>query len=204
MDKRITDTTQHGEYIVYLFSEDMESVYLTLNQGVTVPKDDLGKKEGYHYLEQKAIELRGLLPLEGMKKDDGINLTSRSGLGRDYQVSTVAYIRYDRNAIPDEDQLLADLENVVSNYKMYVDHVIKNKGVDEEVPSKEEKESPSLSSLTVPEQIEQIQSYISHRGFHYPHGLIKNLYLSKTKPFVILAGVSGTGKTKLVKLLLKH
>lgn len=201
MDKRITETTQYGEYIVYLFSEDMESVYLTLAQGVTVPKDELGKKEGYHYLEQKANELRELLPLEDMQKDDGINLTSRSGLGRDYQVSTVAYIRYDRNAIPDDDQLLADLENVVSNYKMYVDHVIKNKGVDEEVPSKEEKESPSLSSLTVPEQIEQIQSYISHRGFHYPHGLIENLYLSlKTKPFVILAGVSGTGKTKLVKL----
>lgn len=201
VDKRITDTTQHGEYIVYLFSEDMESVYLTLAQGVTVPKDELGKKEGYHYLEQKANELRKLLPLEGMQKDDDINLTSRSGLGRDYQVSTVAYIRYDRNAIPDDDQLLADLENVVSNYKMYVDHVINNKGVDEETPSKEEKESPSLSSLTVPEQIEQIQSYISHRGFHYPQGLIENLYLSlKTKPFVILAGVSGTGKTKLVKL----
>ncbi|AWP29481.1 DUF3578 domain-containing protein [Paenibacillus sp. Cedars] len=201
MDKRLTDTTQHGEYIVYLFSEDMKSVYLTLNQGVTVPKDELGKKEGYHYLEQKANELRELLPLEGMQKDDGINLTSKSGLGRDYQVSTVAYIRYDRNAIPDDDQLLADLENVVFNYKMYVDHVIKNKGVDEEVPSKEEKESPSLSSLTVPKQIEQIQSYISHRGFHYPQGLIENLYLSlKTKPFVILAGVSGTGKTKLIKL----
>ncbi|WP_152399114.1 MrcB family domain-containing protein [Paenibacillus cellulositrophicus] len=201
MDKRITDTTQHGEYIVYLFSEDMESVYLTLAQGVTVPKDELGKKEGYHYLEQKANELRELLPLEGMQKDDGINLTSRSGLGRDYQVSTVAYIRYDRDALPDDDQLLADLENVVTNYKMYVDHVLKNKGEEEEMPPKEEKESPSLSSLNVPEQIEQIQSYISNQGFHYPHGLIENLYLSlKTKPFVILAGVSGTGKTKLVKL----
>ncbi|GIO56908.1 MrcB family domain-containing protein [Paenibacillus cineris] len=201
MDKRITDTTQHGEYIVYLFSEDMESVYLTLAQGVTVPKDELGKKEGYQYLEQKANELRKLLPLEGMQKDDGINLTSRSGLGRDYQVSTVAYIRYDRDALPDDDQLLADLENVVTNYKMYVDHVLKNKGNDEEMPPKEEKGSTSLSSLNVPEQIEQIQSYISRRGFHYPNGLIENLYLSlKSKPFVILAGVSGTGKTKLVKL----
>lgn len=201
MDKRITDTTQHGEYIVYLFSEDMESVYLTLAQGVTVPKDELGKKEGHQYLEQKANELRRLLPLEGMQKDDGINLTSRSGLGRDYQVSTVAYIRYDRDALPDDDQLLADLENVVTNYKMYVDNVLKNNGNDEEVPPKEEEGSTSLSSLNVPEQIEQIQSYISRRGFHYPHGLIENLYLSlKTKPFVILAGVSGTGKTKLVKL----
>ncbi len=201
MDKRITDTTQHGEYIVYLFSEDMESVYLTLAQGVTVPKDELGKKEGYQYLENKAIEIRELIPLEGMQKDDGINLTSKSGLGRDYQVSTVAYIRYDREAIPDDDQLQSDLENVVSNYKMYVEHVLQNKKADEKLPALEEKEGPSLSSLTVSEQLEQVKSYISHRGFHYPPGLIENLFLSlKTKPFVILAGVSGTGKTKLVKL----
>ncbi|EHB62688.1 MrcB family domain-containing protein [Paenibacillus lactis] len=201
MDKRITDTTQHGEYIVYLFSEDMESVYLTLAQGVTVPKDELGKKEGYQYLENKATEIRELIPLEGMHKDDGINLTSKSGLGRDYQVSTIAYIRYDREAIPDDDQLQSDLENVVSNYKMYVEHVLQNKKADEEMPPPEEKESPSLNSLTVSEQLEKVKSFISHRGFHYPPGLIENLYLSlKTKPFVILAGVSGTGKTKLVKL----
>ncbi|MEK3731602.1 DUF3578 domain-containing protein [Paenibacillus sp. FSL M8-0334] len=201
MDKRITDTTQHGEYIVYLFSEDMESVYLTLAQGVTVPKDELGKKEGYQYLENKAAEIRELIPLEGMQKDDGINLTSKTGLGRDYQVSTIAYIRYDREDIPDDDQLQSDLENVVSNYKMYVEHVLQNKNADEEVPAPEVKESPILISLTVSEQLEQVKSFISHRGFHYPPGLIENLYLSlKTKPFVILAGVSGTGKTKLVKL----
>ncbi|WP_253300662.1 McrB family protein [Paenibacillus lautus] len=70
------------------------------------------------------------------------------------------------------------------------------------------KEKAVVKSLTkvieddeVASTLKEIQSYISHRGFHYPHGLIENLYLSlKTKPFVILAGVSGTGKTKLVKL----
>ncbi|MFC7677595.1 MrcB family domain-containing protein [Paenibacillus sp. GCM10028914] len=201
MDKRITDTTQHGEYIVYLFSEDMESVYLTLAQGVTAPKDELGKKEGYQYLEDKANEMRKLLPLEGMQKDDGIHLTSKNGLGRDYQVSTVAYIRYDRGAIPDDAQLQADLENVVTNYKMYVEHVLQNKKADNKSSSVDGKESPSLSTLTVSEQVKQIKTHITHQGFHYPGGLIENLYLSlKTKPFVILAGVSGTGKTKLVKL----
>ncbi|KOP64868.1 ATPase [Bacillus sp. FJAT-18019] len=201
MDKRITDTTQHGEYIVYLFSEDMDSVYLTLNQGVTVPKKELGKKEGYQYLENKVNEMRELLPLEGLQKDDGIHLTSKSGLGRDYQVSTVAYVRYDRGAIPDNAQLQTDLENVVANYKMYVEHVLQNKKIDEESSTSNGEGSTSLSTLTVSEQIKQIKSHITHQGFHYPDGLIENLYLSlKTKPFVILAGVSGTGKTKLVKL----
>src|SRR5690606_12903554 len=126
MDKRITDTTQRGEYIVYLFSEDMESAYLTLNQGVTVPKKDYGKKEGHQFLENKAREIRKLLSLEGMQTDKGINLNSDSDLANDYQVSTIAYVRYDRNAIPDDETLLLDLENVVSDYKLYVEHILNN------------------------------------------------------------------------------
>ncbi len=46
-----------------------------------------------------------------------------------------------------------------------------------------------------------INQYIENKGFSYPLGRIENFYLSlKTKPFVLLAGISGTGKTKLVKL----
>lgn len=53
----------------------------------------------------------------------------------------------------------------------------------------------------IAKELKIINLFISQHGFHYPQGLIENLYLSlKTKPFVILAGVSGTGKTKLIKL----
>ncbi len=121
MDKRITETTQQGEYIVYLFSENMESVYLTLAQGVTVPLRDKGKSDGYAYLQQKVDELRDKLPLEGMLKDQNINLTN-GGLGKDYQVSTVAYYRYDREQLPSSEQLIADLRNVVENYRLYVEN----------------------------------------------------------------------------------
>ncbi|RJX40446.1 hypothetical protein D3P09_13040 [Paenibacillus pinisoli] len=63
------------------------------------------------------------------------------------------------------------------------------------------RESEPLDASIVPERIENIKDYIKQKGFHFPDLLIENLYLSlKTKPFVILAGVSGTGKTKLVKL----
>jgi energy-coupling factor transporter ATP-binding protein EcfA2 len=55
--------------------------------------------------------------------------------------------------------------------------------------------------LSVKEQLDAINSYIKQRGFTFPSNLIENLFLSlRSKPFVILAGVSGTGKTKLVKL----
>lgn len=60
---------------------------------------------------------------------------------------------------------------------------------------------PEIKDEEVRETVNQIKAFIKQNGFHYPDPLIENFYLSlKTKPFVILAGISGTGKTKLVKL----
>ena len=55
--------------------------------------------------------------------------------------------------------------------------------------------------MTIKEKVEAIKAYIATSGFNYEGDLIENFYLSlKSKPFVILAGTSGTGKTRLVKL----
>ena len=57
------------------------------------------------------------------------------------------------------------------------------------------------AEVKVSEKVNQIKNYIGGKGFTYPDGLIENFYLSlKSKPFVILAGTSGTGKTRLVRL----
>lgn len=56
-------------------------------------------------------------------------------------------------------------------------------------------------AMSVADTIANIKAYIAAAGFTYENGLIENFYLSlKSKPFVILAGTSGTGKTRLVKL----
>jgi len=45
-----------------------------------------------------------------------------------------------------------------------------------------------------------IHAYIQSKGFLYSEEEVSNLFLSiKTKPFVILSGISGTGKTKMVQ-----
>lgn len=55
--------------------------------------------------------------------------------------------------------------------------------------------------LSTKEILQHISTYIAAKGFEFDEGLVKNYYLSlKTKPFVILAGTSGTGKTRLVRL----
>ena len=55
--------------------------------------------------------------------------------------------------------------------------------------------------LSTKEIVRHINTYITAKGFSFDDCLVENYYLSlKSKPFVILAGTSGTGKTKLVKL----
>ena len=50
------------------------------------------------------------------------------------------------------------------------------------------------TEMTNKEKVDAIKAYIAARGFNYEGDLIEKFYLSlKSKPFVILAGTSGTG-----------
>lgn len=54
--------------------------------------------------------------------------------------------------------------------------------------------------ITLKKLISHIDSYIKSKGFYYRLEEVTNLILSlKTKPFVILFGISGTGKTMIVR-----
>lgn len=58
-----------------------------------------------------------------------------------------------------------------------------------------------VQELSIKDSMKLIKEYIASKGFSYDDELIENFYLSlKSKPFVILAGTSGTGKTRLVRL----
>ena len=50
----------------------------------------------------------------------------------------------------------------------------------------------------------RVQQWMAANGFHYSIADVSNFYLSlRTKPFVILAGISGTGKTQIVRQFAK-
>ncbi|MGB6970291.1 MAG: DUF3578 domain-containing protein, partial [Methyloceanibacter sp.] len=62
-DPAITDGAQHGFYIVYLFSADMKRVYLSMNQGTTEVKDELGAgEETFNELRSRAAIMRERAP----------------------------------------------------------------------------------------------------------------------------------------------
>jgi DNA polymerase III delta prime subunit len=179
MDRDITTTTREGVYVVYSFAEDMSRVYLTLNQGVT----NTSTEEQL----QARTKLREELDLKELTVDNELELTD-SGIGSDYETSTIAYLEYQADDLPSEEVLEEDLIELVDIYQQYKQQL-------------EETVTVSVPELSTGEIIEQVKDYIAARGFNYPQGLIENFYLSlKTKPFVLLAGISGTGKTKLAQL----
>nr|WP_258178121.1 DUF3578 domain-containing protein [Bacillus paranthracis] len=185
MNQKITKSTQRGYYIVYLFSEDMQRLYLTIAQGVTdTPKEEI------EIIKQ---EIRQHINMSSkVKRDDNIFLGTSSS-AKDYANSTVAYIEYDANKIPSEKELVEDLEEMLRYYEGFIAY--KEEGTKYEMIY--ERKEVYLDQQSI---INHVSSYIQSKGFFYEKKDLINFFLSlKTKPFVILSGISGTGKTKIVQ-----
>ncbi|AXY08007.1 DUF3578 domain-containing protein [Bacillus thuringiensis LM1212] len=185
MNKDITTSTQRGYYIVYLFSEDMERLYLTLAQGVT----ETTKEE----MQKIKEEIREQIHMsQKVKKDDDIFLGT-SPKAKGYSNSTAAYIAYDVNEMPSETELVEDLEEMLRYYEGFIAY--KEEGTKYEMIY--ERKEVYLDQQSI---IDHVSSYIQSKGFYYEKKDLVNFFLSlKTKPFVILSGISGTGKTKIVQ-----
>lgn len=185
MNKEITTSTQRGYYIVYLFSEDMERLYLTLAQGVT----ETTKEE----MQKIKEEIREQIHMsQKVKKDDEIFLGT-SPKAKGYSNSTAAYIAYDVNEMPSETELVEDLEEMLRYYEGFIAY--KEEGTKYEMIY--ERKEVYLDQQLI---IDHVSSYIQSKGFYYEKKDLINFFLSlKTKPFVILSGISGTGKTKIVQ-----
>ncbi|PEU25008.1 MrcB family domain-containing protein [Bacillus wiedmannii] len=185
MNKDITTSTQRGYYIVYLFSEDMERLYLTLAQGVT----ETSKEE----MQKIKEEIREQIHMsQKVKKDDEIFLGT-SPKAKGYANSTAAYIAYDVNKMPSEKELVEDLEEMLRYYEGFIAY--KEEGTKYEMIY--ERKEVYLDQQSI---IDHVSSYIQSKGFFYEKKDLINFFLSlKTKPFVILSGISGTGKTKIVQ-----
>lgn len=186
---QITDTIQEGVYIVYLFSEDMQRVYLTLNQGCTNLKKKLGTKLAREEMRKVRNELREKYNIGGFAIDNELIVGNM-----DYEEGCIFYKEYNIDNLPVDLYMEKDLESLIKVYNSYyASNLHENGEWQENISSRNDK--------GVNYMLADISSYIHSKGFIYSYEELSNFYLSlKTKPFVILAGISGTGKSKLVKL----
>ncbi|MHB8766355.1 MAG: MrcB family domain-containing protein [Deferrisomatales bacterium] len=98
-------------------------VYATSNQGVTVPSRGRGRKAARQALRERARELRAWCAeagSRGFSLENDTALRADAGLGSDYESSTIAHRLYPAGQVPDDSELLADLEAVLTAYDRYL------------------------------------------------------------------------------------
>ena len=103
LDHSLTDSTQHGIYVVIAFAEDGSRVALAIGQGVTnATRNELAKN--------RSAILKGIDLPEGF--DPGPlpeGSLGTSSPARDYELAMVAYRLYERDALPDSLMIEEDL-----------------------------------------------------------------------------------------------
>ena len=198
MDPRVTKKASQGTYVVYLFNKDKKVLYLTLEGSITEANKKAEEKgfsgrektnEVNKYLQANKAKVLASIDTKDFNSDTDID----SGK-KDFDIPVIIYKKYELSDFPSEQDLILDLENILAIYNDYVKCF-----VTESKDNVEQKEGEEF--MTDKKKLEIIKNYISSQGFTFDDGLIENYYLSlKSKPFVILAGTSGTGKTRLVRL----
>jgi hypothetical protein len=130
LDRRETASTQNGTYVVYLFHEAGNGVYLKLAQGVTFVEREHGS-EAFGILKNAATQIaeqcRPLLS-DGWDFSGDTDLGSSGRLARLYEASTAASKYYTKDAIPSDGELEKDLIELVKAYQYYVDERVKHNG----------------------------------------------------------------------------
>ena len=182
LDKDITTSTREGVYIVFQFSSDYKHVYLTLNQGTTVPGQfgpRLGKKE----IAENSKRIRNLLNINDaiLKTDGNADIADER-----YKLGTICYTLWNVDDVKEGERVLNLYLSVYEKYKNLIN-------------TSQQTIIPLPKAMTLlPFSITDVVDSILSTGLIYSETLIKHLaYSLMAKPFVILSGLAGSGKTQL-------
>lgn len=116
-NRRITESATKGIYIVYLYTADMKGVYLSLNQGYTYFKEKFPGRTAKQEIEKMANNLRGLVSIPKSMGAYVIDLKASKPLGKGYMAGHIAGKYYDFCDMPDENQLISDLLDLLEVYE---------------------------------------------------------------------------------------
>ena len=147
--RAITESAQNGVYIVYLLSSDGNSLYLTLNQGVTEAGKNSTTSETIKALRNNAARISAQLNNHTFSSDENINLGNDiTDLGKKYQKGAIFYKKYSKQNLPSEDTLKSDLKDMLDVYDEYYDKIYKQKNdIDSESASISNKENIAMQKI---------------------------------------------------------
>ena len=179
MNKKETESTQSGIYLVFLFSKDLKTVYLSLAQGVT----DLKIAE----IMSRRDELRNKLQMES---DLLRHFNEQQIDGDAYKACAIYSNEWKYNDNDYCERLLAAFSNAYEKYM-----TIKEGKTVIETPKEPSKKDKGTSADF---SIKEIIKLIKKTGLVYSDNLIKRFAFSlMSKRFLILSGLAGSGKTQL-------
>lgn len=128
LNPELTTTTQAGLYVVYLYSADMTTLFLSMNQGYTL-HENVAKAAGYKgankelracaTLKEESNDLRAGLKLRGLiptKSVTSISLGSEVALAKGYEAGHIVGFKYRISNFPDENKLQRDLQKLFTIY----------------------------------------------------------------------------------------
>lgn len=122
----ITSSARRGYYIVLLFSQDMKSCYLSLNQGVTDYVESYGQANALQRMQKVAKQaLNYFTPYNGTLTGK-INLNTDGDLGRGYEKGNIEAFYYDKANLPTQEQFEQHVDILLAHYNQLFDKVGKN------------------------------------------------------------------------------
>lgn len=177
LNPKITTAIQDGIYPVYLFSTDGLGFYLSLNQGTTTPKEELGKVKAdiraeliKKYILEKFPELKDW-------GEQRIDLNANTPLGKSYETANIVAKYYSLDIDLDSESLKQDLRKLLFYYRKIETLNIEVELQKFTMNKPEERTKPlQKKQISLPDDVTHL-----------------------SKPFLLLAGISGTGKTRFVR-----
>lgn len=192
LNPNITKTTQDGIYPVYLFRADGSGVYLSINQGTTTPQKIHGKHKADSQANSFVTSVRNELPIIAKWGSQQVELAANTALGKSYEKPNIAARFYPTNALPSEEELRSDLLTAMKLYEDLEPLWLASKSTQSQSTNR------MISKSSLNEFNEQSHADFTQAGLRLQEGLLLRLAASLlAKRFLILTGLSGSGKTKL-------
>ena len=116
-DLTVTDSATRGYYVVYLFNASEQVVYLSLNQGTTAVRAEHGRA-AREVLQDRARAIRHRISESSVRFPvRTITLGSTQTLPADYESGHALGIAYNAGAMPTEETLRDDLQQIIAAYR---------------------------------------------------------------------------------------
>ncbi|PYE39808.1 MrcB family domain-containing protein [Psychrobacter fozii] len=178
LNPEITTSTQDGIYPVYLFRADGSGFYLSLNQGTTIPTKELGKAKAERRAESIKQYLLTQLPKLNVWGQKKIDLYADTALGKSYETYNIVAKYYDISTDLNSTQLKNDFLELLNIYKQIqpIYKELKTTDFDSQPKLQTQLNASAVMKKSLPDDITPL-----------------------SKPFLLLAGISGTGKTRFVR-----